>query len=258
MMPIALTIAGSDPTSGAGLQADLQTYRDFHVAGRSVAAAITAQTEERVLALWPTPADVLTQQLATAAADVELRAAKVGLLASAANVWAVVWFLRSRHIPNVVIDPLLHSSSGFTLLDPQAIPIYRQHLLPLANVVAPNLAEATALAGMQVASLEGMEKAAQAIHTELHRLRGGGDKPLAVIVKGGHMRSEAVDVCFDGTDLHHIEGIRVAGSIHGSGCRYSAAVAAELAKGTPVVEAARSAKQYVTKLITERLALASA
>lgn len=252
MTPIVLTIAGSDPTSGAGLQADLQTFFDLGCAGRSVVTAITAQTEDRVLGVWPTPADIFTQQLSTAANKVELKAVKIGLLASAANVWAAVWFLRSRHIANVVIDPLLHSSSGFSLLDPQAIPIFRQHLLPLATVITPNLAEAMALAGMQVASVEAMEKAAEAIYTETYRFRGGGDRPLAVVVKGGHLRQAAVDVCFDGTTCHRIEGAREPGSIHGSGCRFAAAIAAELAKGTALTEAVKVAKEYVTGLIRKK------
>lgn len=252
MAPIVLTIAGSDSTSGAGLQADLQTLRDCGCEGRSVVTAITAQTADRVLGVWPTPADVLTQQLATAAANIQLAAVKIGLIATAANVWATVWFLRSRRLQHVVIDPLLHSSSGFSLLDPQAIPIFRQHLLPLASVITPNLAEATALAGMQVATVAGMEKAAQEIHAELYRLRGGGPQPLAIIVKGGHLADTAVDVCFDGTRLEHLEGAHVAGSIHGSGCRFASVIAAELAKGAPLLDAIKSAKRYVTELIREK------
>lgn len=255
MTPTVLTIAGSDPTSGAGLQADLQTFQDLGCAGRSAVTAITAQTEDRVLGVWPTPADILTQQLATAAERVELKAVKIGLVATAASIWAIIWFLRARHLTNVVIDPLLHSSSGFSLLDPHAIPIFRQHLLPLATVITPNLAEATALAGMQVASVEGMEKAAQEIYTETFRFRGGGDRPLAVIIKGGHLGRQPIDVCYDGTTVHHIEGTRENGSIHGSGCRYASAVAAELAKGTDLPGAARIAKQYVTDLIRQRNAV---
>ena len=258
MTPTVLTIAGSDPTSGAGLQADLQTFHDMGCEGRSVVTAITAQTEDRVLGIWPTPADILTQQLATAAQREPPKATKIGMIATAANVWAVVWLLKARHIANVVVDPLLHSSSGFSLLDTHAIPIFRQHLLPLATVITPNLPEAIALAGMQVASAEAMEKAAKTLHEEVYRMRGGGDKPLAVVIKGGHLRQEPVDVCYDGASTHHIEGVRVAGSIHGSGCRYAAALAAQLAKGESVVDAARAAKQYVTNLIRERMALVSA
>lgn len=253
--PIVLAIAGSDPTSGAGLQADLRTLHDLQCEGRSVATAITAQTEDRVLGVWPTPTDVLTQQLSTAAAKGTIDAVKIGLLASAANVWAVVWFLRSRHLAQVVIDPLLHSSSGFSLLDPKAVPIFKQHLLPLATVITPNLAEAMALAGMQVASVEGMQKAAQVIHEEVFRLRGGGDRPLAIIIKGGHLSHDAIDVLYDGTETHLIEGVRVDGSIHGSGCRFASAIAAGLAKGQPLVDAARTAKQYVTDLIRKKNSL---
>lgn len=252
MAPTVLTIAGSDPTSGAGLQADLKTISDLGCEGRSAVTAITAQTEDRVLGVWPTPADVLTQQVATAAAKADLRAIKVGLVFSAANVWALIWFLRGRTNIPVIVDPLLHSSSGFPLLDAKAVPIFKQHLLPLATVVTPNLAEAMALAGMQVASLEGMEKAAQTIHDEIFRLRGGGQKPLAVVVKGGHLPGTPIDIVFDGSALHRIDGVRAEGSIHGSGCRYASAIAAGMAKGLPLLDAVQTAKAYVETLIRER------
>lgn len=257
MAPIVLTIAGSDPTSGAGLQADLQTFTDMGCKGRSVVTAITAQTDDRVLGMWPTPADILTHQLSTSSAAVQIDAVKIGLIATAANVWAIVWFLKARQMSHIVIDPLLHSSSGFPLLDSHAIPIFRQHLLPLATVITPNIPEAMALAGMQIASVEAMEKAAQLIRDEAYRLRGGGEKPLAVVVKGGHLKGEATDVLYDGTNTHRIEGLRETGSIHGSGCRYSSAIAAELAKGSSVVDAARAAKRYVADLIKEKMTIIS-
>lgn len=248
-IPTILTVAGSDPTSGAGLQADLHTFHEFGCHGRSVATAITAQTNDRVLGVWPTPGDVLTQQLSTAANGVTLAAIKIGMLATAGNVLAMMWFLKSRPHGHVVIDPLMHSSSGMPLLDKKAVPIFRQQLLPLATVITPNIPEAMALAGMQIASLEAMEVAVKVIYDEAFRYRGGGDKPLYVVLKGGHLKHEPIDVVFDGEKIEHLHGERLPGSIHGSGCRFASAIAASLAKGESIVAAAAAAKHYVSTLI---------
>lgn len=248
-IPTVLTVAGSDPTSGAGLQSDLHTCSVFGVHGRSVVTAITAQTNDRVLGVWPTAGDILTQQLATAADRCTLDAVKIGMLATAANVLAVAWFLRARVHGHVVVDPLLHSSSGLPLLDKSAIPIFRQQLLPLATVITPNIPEAMALAGMQIASVEAMAVAAKAIYDDVFRLRGGGDKPLYIVIKGGHLKHEPVDVVFDGEKSEELVGQRLPGGIHGSGCRFSSAVAASLARGTSIRDAVVTAKAYVTELI---------
>lgn len=247
--PSILTIAGSDPTSGAGLQADLRTFHDFGCRGRCVVTAITAQTNDRVLGVWPTAGDVVTQQLATAANKSSIDAVKIGMLSTAANVWATIWFLKSRKHGHVVIDPLLHSSSGLPLLDKKAIPIFQQQLLTHATVITPNITEAMALAGMQIANVEGMETAAKVIYEDVYKLRGGGDKPLAIVIKGGHLKKHPVDVIFNGTEIERLAGERLEGSIHGSGCRFAAAIACGLAKGVPIVEATAAAKDYVASLI---------
>ncbi len=250
--PIVLTIAGSDPSSGAGLQADLYTFHDFGCRGHSVVTAITAQTNDKVLGVWPTPGDVLTQQLSTAAANgAEIAAVKIGMLATAANVWATIWFLKSRKHGHVVIDPLLHSSSGLPLLDKAAIPIFQQQLLPYATVVTPNIPEAMALAGMQIANVEAMEVAAKAIYDDIFRMRGGGDRPLVVVIKGGHLKGDPVDVIFDGQRHERLFGERLPGGIHGSGCRFSSALAAGLAKGLTILDAVATAKDYVAGLIAK-------
>ncbi len=249
--PTVLAIAGSDPTSGAGLQADLQTFHAFGCHGRSVVTAITAQTNDRVLGVWPTAGDVLTQQLSTASAKVDVAAVKVGMLYTASNVLATLWYLKSRAPMHVVIDPLLHSSSGLPLLDKKAIPIFQQQLLPHATLITPNIPEAMALAGMQINSVEAMEVAAKNIYEEVYRMRGGGDRPLAVVIKGGHLKFEPVDVVYDGKRHERLNGDRLPGGIHGSGCRFAAAAAASLAKGVALLDAVAAAKEYVTKLIAK-------
>jgi len=243
---VVLAIAGSDPSGGAGVQADLKTIADQGLVGISAITAITAQDDEQVLSIHPTPADVLTQQLATAATGKEIGAVKIGMVATKANARAIEWFLRHTDVEHVVIDPILHSSSGTPLMDSDALPFYRQHLLPLATVITPNIPEASALAGMQVASLDSMRKAAEAIYNDTIKLRDKIHKPLAVIVKGGHLSGDATDVLFDGEKYHSFTASRIAGrSPRGTGCRFASAIAANLAKGEPLLGAINRAKDYM-------------
>ena len=225
-IPDILTIAGSDPSSGAGLQADLHTFHDFGCHGRCAVTALTAQTNDRVLGVWPTAGDVLTQQLATAVEGIEINAIKIGMLATAPNVWATIWFLKSRKHGHVVVDPLLHASSGLPLLDKNAVPVFQQQLLPHATVITPNISEAMALAGMQINDVESMEVASKVIYEDVYKLRGCGDKPLAVVIKGGHLKHEPTDVMYNGKSHEHFSSERLEGGIHGSGCRFASAIAA--------------------------------
>lgn len=241
-----LAIAGSDPSGGAGVQADLKTLSDQGVTGISAITAITAQDEERVLAIHPTPADVLTQQLATAVGDKDVSAVKIGMVATKSNARAIEWFLKRLAAEHIVIDPILHSSSGTSLLEADALPFYRQHLLPLATVITPNIPEAAALAGMQVASLDAMRKAAEVIHRDTLKLRDRIQKPLAVIVKGGHLTGDAIDVLFDGEKYHSFTAPRITGrQPRGTGCRFAAAITANLAKGETLINSVNRAKDYL-------------
>jgi hydroxymethylpyrimidine/phosphomethylpyrimidine kinase len=243
---VVLAIAGSDPSGGAGVLADLKTFADLGVIGISAITALTAQDDEQVLAIHPTPADVLTQQLSTACKGKDVAAVKIGMVATKANVRAIAWFLRRLNAEHIVIDPVLHSSSGVSLLEADAFPLYKQQLLPLATVITPNIPEASALAGMQVAGLETMRTAAETIHREIGRLRMDWQRPLAVIVKGGHLTGDAVDVLFDGEKFHSFAAPRIAGaSPRGTGCRFSAAIASHLAKGEPLAAAIARAKEYL-------------
>jgi len=252
MTRIVLAIGGSDPSGGAGVQADLETLADLGVQGISAITAITAQDDEAVLAIHATPGDVLTQQISTACKEREIAAVKIGMVATKANARAVQWFLKRPEIPNIVVDPVLHSSGGTALIESNAFTFYRQQLLPLATVVTPNLAEASALAGMQVAGLDTMRTAAEAIHKELSRLRGGLARPLAVVVKGGHLEGDAVDVLFDGEKYHSFPAPRIEGPHpRGTGCRFASAIAAHLAKGGSVVTAVTRAKEYLAWYIAK-------
>ncbi len=154
--------------------------------------------------------------------------------------------------PNhVVIDPFLHSSSGAALIEPDGYTFLRQRLLPLASVITPNLSEASALAGMNVSGLEGMRTAAAIIHNDAMNLGGGVRKEIAVIVKGGHLDGDAVDVLFDGSEYHSFTANRIDGiSPRGTGCRFASAIAASLAKGANLLDAVRTAKDYLTGYIS--------
>ena len=251
MEKIVLSIAGSDPSGGAGIQADLATFADFQITGLSAITAITAQNAQEVLAIHPTPADILTQQLSTACKGKTLDAIKIGMVATQANVKAIVWFLHHTLSPHIIIDPVLHSSSGIPLLEVKALAIYRQQLLPLATVITPNLLEAGVLAGMQVATLDTMKKAAETIHIETIRFRGSINKPLAVLVKGGHLEGDAVDVLFDGEKYFSCPAKRIPGpSPRGTGCRFSSAIASSLAGGDDLETAIRKAKEYLATYIS--------
>jgi len=249
---VVLAIGGSDPSGGAGIQADLNTFLDHDVDGIFSVTAVTAQNDEEVLSIHPTPADVLTQQLSTACKGRDVAAVKIGMIATKSNVQAIAWFLRHAGIPEVIIDPVLHSSSGAALLEADAFTTFRQRLLPLATVITPNLSEASALAGMQVASLETMRKAAEIIHREAVRLKGSMSSPLTVIVKGGHLEGEAVDVLFDGKEYHSFTAQRIHGkSPRGTGCRFAAAIAANLANGVELHDSVGKAKDYLTGYISK-------
>ena len=247
-----LVIASSDPKGGAGMQADLATLKDFNVPTAFAVTAITAQGENEALSIHPTPVDILTQQLSAASADQDIGAIKIGVVSTSANVRALVWFLhREKSIP-IVIDPVLHSSSGASLLETKGIPVFRQQLLPLATVITPNLLEASAMVGMQVASLDQMHEAAGKIYKELIMLRGvGGEKkPLAIVIKGGHLRGDAVDLVYDGKEFVELRENRIPGrSPRGAGCRFASAIAAGLAQKKSVMDSVEAAKRYMTTFI---------
>lgn len=247
---VVLTIGGTDPSGGAGVQADLGVFRDHGVQGILAVTAVTAQNEESILAIHPTPADVLTQQISTACKGKQVLAVKIGMVATKANVQAIVWFLRRARVEHVVVDPVLHSSSGAALLETDAYAFYRQRLLPMATVITPNLSEASALAGMQVAGLETMRTAAEVIRKEAVRLSGDMRHNLAVIVKGGHLAGDAVDVMFDGKEYHSFSASRVQGKgPRGTGCRFASAIAANLANGKDLLQSVSDAKDYLTQYI---------
>jgi hydroxymethylpyrimidine/phosphomethylpyrimidine kinase len=241
--PVALTIAGTDPSGGAGVAADLRAFQAAGVAGASVVTAVVAQNTQGVRGIHIVPPRFVARQMDAVAEDMPVAATKIGMLANAQIVSVVAGRVRRRRLPNVVLDPVLAASDGTPLLAPKAVDRLRAELLPLALVVTPNLDEAKILSKTCIETLEDARKAAEIIY---------GFGPRYVIVKGGHWGDEApsLDLLFDGTDFTILTEPRVRGrSVRGTGCLFSASLAAHLARGLGVEESAARAKQFVTHAI---------
>jgi hydroxymethylpyrimidine/phosphomethylpyrimidine kinase len=248
MIRQALTIAGSDSGGGAGIQADIKTFHAHGVFGASVVTAITAQNTVAVTRAYDLPLDVIAAQLDAVFDDLDIAAAKTGMLSSSAIVETVAGALKRRGFERLVVDPVMISKSGYKLLRDDAIESVRKNLLPLALVVTPNLHEAELLAGIGIDSMDKMREAAVAIH---------GFGPKNVLVKGGHARfDEATDILFDGVRFHSFQSDFIhTKNTHGTGCTFSAAIAARLALGEPLVTAVHKAKTYITRAIRNSLAI---
>ena len=246
---VVLTIAGSDSSAGAGIQADLKAFAACGVYGTSVVTALTAQNTLGILGVVETPADFVGTQIDAIASDFRVGATKTGMLGSAGIIEVVAAKVHEHRLQPLVVDPVMQASSGATLLAPDGVRALTRQLLPLATVATPNVPEAEALTGRRVTSVRAMREAARAIHGL------GAD---AVVVKGGHLTeaAEAVDILFDGRDFHEFRGRRIETQhTHGSGCTFAAALAANLACGLSLVEAVSKAKELVTIALRNALAL---
>jgi len=241
-MVTALTIAGSDSGGGAGIQADLKTFAAHGVYGTSAVTAVTAQNTTGVTAIEALSADLVTAQIEAVMSDIGAHAAKTGMLANAAIVEAVAAAVEDLEIPLLVVDPVMISKSGDTLLDDEAFAMMKAELLRRAFLVTPNLPEAEALSGVTIRGDEDRREAAR-------RIVALGAS--AVIVKGGHARSQGiVDLLYDGHRFTDFRTERVSGrDLHGTGCTFAAALTAHLALGQTLVEAVPLAQAYVAGAI---------
>ena len=246
-MKKALTIAGSDSCGGAGIQADLKTFAAFGIYGMSAVTALTAQNTVGVQSVMEVPPEFVGAQIDSVASDTGADAVKTGMLASPAIVETVAEAMARHGLRRLVVDPVMVAKSGEPRLPEAARQVLKERLIPLAEVITPNGPEAEVLAGGAVKTLDDMREAAA-------RLRDLGC--AWVVVKGGHLvdEPEAVDVVFDGRDFTILSAPYLEGTmVHGTGCTFSAAVAAGLAAGSPALDAIRAAKDYVTRAIAGSL-----
>jgi len=238
--PILLTIAGFDPSCGAGVVADLKTFAAYGSYGVAAITSMTVQNTQGVESVHNTPSAELRGQLEVLAKDCEIAAVKIGMLGNRGNAVAVGEFLDSHKFAHIVHDPVMKSSSGTELLDAGGVKYLATELLKRSSVITLDVPEAEILSGLEIKDVAGMEAAARKI------LEMGAK---AVIVKGGHME-RAIDVLFDGSEMVQLGGDKVKSeNTHGTGCTFASAIAAQLAGGRTLVEAATLAKAYVTKAI---------
>jgi hydroxymethylpyrimidine/phosphomethylpyrimidine kinase len=237
--PIALTIAGSDSSGGAGIQADLKTFSALGVYGASVVTALTAQNTRGVDAVMAVPPDFVAVQIRSVATDLAVTATKTGMLASRANVLAVAAAIAEHRLTPLVVDPVMVATSGASLLDDDAVEAIRARLIPLATLVTPNLAEAARLLGRPIAT----DTAAQRAQAEALLALGAE----AVLVKGGHAEAdEAIDMLATRNGVVAISLPRLATRhTHGTGCTLAAAITALLATGAPLADAVKRGKRYL-------------
>ena len=247
-MRTALTIAGSDSSGGAGVQADLKTFAAHGVYGLSAITALTAQNTLGIRACDAVSAGLVTAQIEAVASDIGVHAAKTGMLANLEIVEAVVAAIDDLHIPLLVVDPVMVATSGEPLADDDAVAAMKSQLLRRAFVATPNIPEAETLSGMSIPTEDARREAAR-------RILALG--PTAVIIKGGHFpSSDIVDLMYDGHRFTDFPTKRLAGpSRHGTGCTFAAAVTAQLALGQPLSDAIRRAQQYVAGAIRAAPAL---
>ena len=247
--PVALTIAGSDSGGGAGIQADLKTFAFLGVHGTSAVTAITAQNTTGVTGILELPVALITQQIDAVVEDIGVQAAKTGMLSSAEIIGAVAEAIERHRVSNLVVDPVMVAKGGAKLLRDDAVAALRERLLPLALVVTPNIPEAEVLLDRKISSLEDRDAAARDLVNLGARV---------AVVKGGHAAGDATDIVCNGPTTFALPAKRIAtANTHGSGCVFSAAIAAYLARGLPPVGAIQQAKEFITRAIANSLEIGS-
>jgi len=246
-VPVALTIAGSDSSAGAGIQADLKTFSALDVYGLTAVTCIVAETPGKVSRIEPVDSEMVRAQIEVVMKSFPIAALKTGLLCTRANISAVARSIIDLQFRGpVVVDPVITATGGDPLLETDAVKAYEQELFPLATLITPNLDEASQLLGRKVADRESMERAGKELKDKFK---------AGVLLKGGHLEGDsAVDLLFANGRVLEFAAPFVRGvSTHGTGCAYSAAITAELAKGAALTDAIARAKKFVTRCISNRL-----
>lgn len=243
----AIAIAGSDPCAGAGLQADLRVFASLGVYGMAAPTAITIQNTRGVKEIIPMPLGSVRKQLKTLLEDVKIDAVKAGMLLTKENVLAVEEAVKKYKIKRFVLDPIIKSSTGVELLQNDALLLLKKRLFPLAMIITPNINEAEILTGIKIKDEGDVRLAAKMLYKMA---------PKYVLIKGGHLKGEANDFLYDGKKFKIFKGERVKGiKLHGTGCVFSAAITAYLAKGLSVEKAVGEAKKFINTAIKKSAAI---
>lgn len=241
-MLVVLSIAGFDPSGGAGVLADIKTFSAFGCFGTAAITSLTSQNTVAVYGAVHQSAKTLRAQIEPVVSDFTIAAVKTGMLPTRETIEVTAEMIEQHSLPNVVVDPVIRSTSGYDLIDETAMRFLIERLLPLAKVITPNMAEAERLTGLIVNDLDGMKRAAERIY----ELAQPKIRNQAVLVKGGHLPNEATDVLFDGNEFQLFRAEKIATcNTHGTGCTLSSAIAALLANGFEIPEAITKAKQYL-------------
>jgi hydroxymethylpyrimidine kinase/phosphomethylpyrimidine kinase len=250
-MLTVMSIAGFDPSGGAGALADIKTFAAMGCFG---AAAVTSLTFQNTVAVYgashQTP-EVLRAQIEPVLDDYEIAAVKVGMAPTRELIEVIAEIIEKKRLPNVVVDTVIRSTSGYDLIDDEAVGRLIERLLPLADVITPNMAEAERLTGFEVKDRYGMKRAAERIYEMSASPESPGKARRATLVKGGHLEDEATDILFDGREFHIFQAPRIAmPETHGTGCALSSAIAALLARGYDIPEAVAGAKRYLSEILS--------
>lgn len=246
-MKTVLSIAGSDCSGGAGIQADLKTFSAHGVFGMSAVTSVVAENTVRVIDIQDVRPDIIEKQIDAVFEDIPPDAVKIGMLSCRESMLAVAGKLLQWRPKNIVLDPVMYAKNGCALMDPASIDTLIAKAVPLADVITPNIPEAEKMAGIHISTIQDMEQAARLIYSM-------GCK--AVLVKGGHSTGDATDILFDGKDFYAFSAPRIdTKNTHGTGCTYSAAIASNLSRGLPLPAAVERAKAYVTTAIAHALEL---
>lgn len=244
-MKKVLTIAGSDSSGGAGIQADLKTFSAHGVFGMSVIAAVTAQNTKEVIDVQNISPDIIAKQIDAIFDDIEVDAVKIGMISEIEGIKVVSERLRKYRPQNVVLDPVMVSKSGYSLMNHNSVETLIKELIPIVSVVTPNIPEAEIIANIKIQTVGDMEKAAKIIYNM---------GPKNVLIKGGHLTGDATDVLYDGKSFVYLKNERInTKNTHGTGCTLSSSIASNLALGMNIKEAVEKAKKYITTAIEHSL-----
>jgi len=241
-IPLVLSIAGADPSGGAGIQGDIKTIQANDAFALSVITAVTAQNSVKFQSSYNLPLRIIQEQLQNLLEDFQISAVKTGMLASKEIITSVAKILKKASVPNLVVDPVMRSKGQSVLLADKALDVLKKNLTPLATLLTPNIPEAEVLIGKKIRTVSEAEKAAREISKFGCR---------AVLIKGGHLHaSPALDILFDGQELHYFQGDFIdTPHTHGTGCTYASAIATQLAHGKSLKDAVAEAKHYITEAI---------